>query len=383
MDAKNTTNDEMNALTSAQKARVSLTMIVRNEERNLPHCLESVSGLFDEIIVVDTGSTDRTKEISSAFGACIVEFAWKDDFAAARNVSLANATGDYVFWLDADDVIDPPELTKLEALFARLRTDPKAAYVVRCASEPDKVNGGGLIVVDHVRLFPLLKDVRWKYRVHEQILPALLRAGIPVHWTDITVRHTGYADQAQKEQKRRRDCNILFKELAAHPHDPFVFFNLGMIVFERQQWQEALGYFSCSLSRLTRSEATESLRRKLFGMTAWTHQILGNLTDSLHICNEGIAIEPQDAELWFRKAVALRYLGKTNEAEACWQHILGLRRPNQFCSVDQGIYGHLTRRNLAIIAAERGDYSEATVHWRAVLNECPGDADAARQLMAI
>src|SRR6266568_860331 len=130
---------------SSRKAKVSLTMIVRNEEHNLPRCLESVHGLFDEIIVVDTGSTDRTREIALNFGARVMDFTWIDDFAAARNVSLDNATGDYVFWLDADDVLSPPERNKLEALLKSLSVDHKQAYVVRCASDQ--------LVVDHIRLF--------------------------------------------------------------------------------------------------------------------------------------------------------------------------------------------------------------------------------------
>ena len=102
-------------------ARVSLTMIVRDEEKNLPHCLESVRGIFDEIVVVDTGSIDRTSEIARAFGARVFDFAWVDDFAAARNAALAHATGDYAFWLDADDVVEPPEREKLRALLDGLR----------------------------------------------------------------------------------------------------------------------------------------------------------------------------------------------------------------------------------------------------------------------
>ena len=73
-------------------------------------------GIFDEIIVVDTGSTDRTREIAREFGARVVDFAWIDDFAAARNVALSHATGDYAFWLDADDVLDPSEREKLRTL---------------------------------------------------------------------------------------------------------------------------------------------------------------------------------------------------------------------------------------------------------------------------
>ena len=94
-------------------------MIVKNEEENLPRCLASVEGIFDEIIVVDTGSTDRTKEIAREFGAKVFDFEWIDSFAAARNEALSHATGDYAFWLDADDVVEPVERVKLLALLRR------------------------------------------------------------------------------------------------------------------------------------------------------------------------------------------------------------------------------------------------------------------------
>ena len=98
---------------------MSLTMIVRDEENNLPYCLESVRGIFDEIVVVDTGSTDRTIEIARSFGpGC--EFEWIDSFAAARNEALSHATGDYAFWLDADDVVEPVGRDKLRALLITL-----------------------------------------------------------------------------------------------------------------------------------------------------------------------------------------------------------------------------------------------------------------------
>jgi glycosyltransferase involved in cell wall biosynthesis len=100
----------------AERPKVSLTMIVRNEEANLPACLESARGLFDEIVVVDTGSIDRTREIPRSFGARVCDFVWVDDFAAARNAALARATGDHAFWLDADDVLDAPEREKLVTL---------------------------------------------------------------------------------------------------------------------------------------------------------------------------------------------------------------------------------------------------------------------------
>ncbi len=348
-------------------------MIVRNEESNLPSCLRSIEDLFDEIIIVDTGSTDRTVEIARSFGARVFDFPWVDDFAAARNAALTRATGNYAFWLDADDVIDPPERAKLEVLIASLGTRDDAGYVVRCACDPSPDGTGGDTVVDHIRLFPLRPDVRWTYRVHEQILPALRRAKVPVHWTDIVVRHTGYVDVALRIRKLDRDTRILRAELEERPDDPFVLFNLGAIAVERKDWAVAIGYLEPSKNG---SAPTDSIVRKLYALIARAHQMLGDLEAGLRTCADGLWLDPEDAELWFRKAVLHRQRGEFSEAEGSWRRILSLKRPDQFCSLDQGIYGHLTRRNLAALAAARGDSREAERLWHEVLAECPGDRDA-------
>src|SRR5438132_13758737 len=94
------------------RPRRSLCMIVRNEEQNLAACLESVADLMDEIVVVDTGSNDRTGDVARRFGARVFDFPWVDSFAAARNESLRRATGDWIFWLDADERINAPDRPK-------------------------------------------------------------------------------------------------------------------------------------------------------------------------------------------------------------------------------------------------------------------------------
>jgi len=363
-----------------RKVKISLTMIVRNEEDNLSHALESVAGLFDEIVIVDTGSTDRTVEIARSFGARVFDFVWVDDFGAARNAALARATGDYAFWLDADDMVDPPERAKIEALLDGLRTGDEACYVVHCKCDPSPDGSGGETVVDHVRLFPLRQDVRWTYRVHEQILPALKRAGVPVRWTGVTVRHTGYVDKALRARKLDRDTKILREELEDRPDDPFTLFNLGSIAVERQHWHEALEYLKRSLAG---SAPTDSITRKLFALIARVYQMQGDSHTALRTCAEGLALDPDDAELWFRKAVVHRHRGESGEAERCWRWILTLSRPERFSSVDQGIYGHLTRRNLAALAAERGDHAEARKLWTEVVAECPGDREATAKLSLV
>ncbi len=154
-------------------------------------------------------------------------------------------------------------------------------------------------------------------------------------------------------------------------------FNLGAIAIERRAWQDALGYLEKSLAG---SAPSDSIVRKLFALIARAHQMLGDSRAALETCDTGLHLDPEDAELWFRKGVVHRHRGESMAAEDCWRRILGLRRPDQFCSVDQGIYGHLTRRNLAALAAERGDFGSAERLWRDVLAECPGDREALAKL---
>jgi hypothetical protein len=162
----------------------------------------------------------------------------------------------------------------LEALFDGLRRGDHAAHVIRCSCDPGPNGDGGQTVVDHIRLFPLREDVRWMYRVHEQILPALRRVNVPVRWTDISVRHTGYTDPALRERKLQSDCKFLLEELAERPDDPFVRFNLGSIAIERKDWAVALEHLRHNLAL---SAPTDSITRKLFALIARAHQMLGNL----------------------------------------------------------------------------------------------------------
>jgi glycosyltransferase involved in cell wall biosynthesis len=96
--------------------RVSLCLIAKDEEHNLPACLAPAVGLVEEIVVVDTGSTDATREVARRLGARVFDFPWCDSFAAARNETLRHAQGDWVLWLDADDRLDDDNRAKLRAL---------------------------------------------------------------------------------------------------------------------------------------------------------------------------------------------------------------------------------------------------------------------------
>jgi len=125
---------------------------------------------------------------------------------------------------------------------------------------------------------------------------------------------------------------------------------------------------------------TDSITRKLFALIARACQMLGDSEAALRTCAQGLQLDAADAELWFRKAVVHRQRGEPAEAERCWRRILTLGRPEQFCSVDEGIYGHPTRRNLAVLAMEGGEHQEAIRLWAEVLAECPGDPEVIARL---
>ena len=149
---------------------VSLCMIVKNEEDVLGRCLESISGMVDEIIVVDTGSTDRTREIAAQFTSRIYDFAWIDDFAAARNYAFSLAEMDYCMWLDADDVLLEADQDAFRALKEEL--DPAVSVVMAKYNTGFDENGNVTFSYFRERLIKNHAGMRWEGAVHEAVTPA-------------------------------------------------------------------------------------------------------------------------------------------------------------------------------------------------------------------
>jgi tetratricopeptide (TPR) repeat protein len=150
-----------------------------------------------------------------------------------------------------------------------------------------------------------------------------------------------------------------------------------LIAIDVGEHREAL---QCLEQSLAASAPGDSITRKLHALIARAHQLLGEHDAALAACDSGLAAIPDDAELLFRKGVLHRLRGERAEAGACWRRVLTLRRPERFASVDEGIYGHITHRNLAALAEEQGEQAEAARHWSRVLTERPGDEQATRAL---
>lgn len=348
------------------QARVSLCMIVKNEEDNLAACLGSVADVVDEMILVDTGSTDGTKEIAARLGARVFDFPWQDSFSAARNESLRHASGDWIFWLDADDRLDDTNREKLRALLRGLRNE-NAAYSMKCLCLPDSA-AGAATVVDHVRLFRNLPEIRWEYRVHEQILPAIRRAGGEVREADVTVQHTGYQDTAWRQAKDLRNLRLLELDHADDPDSPFTLFNLGWTYEEMKRPAEALPLLRRSLEL---SAPSDSIVRKLYSLIMECHRQLGEPQEALAACLQGRRYYPDDAQLLFQEALLRREQGDRAGAEQCLLRLINGEEAPHFASVVEGLRGHKARHNLAVIYQEQGRFREAEAQWLATVREQP------------
>lgn len=162
---------------------VSLCMIVKNEEDTLERCLLSVKDLVDEIVVVDTGSSDRTKEIARKYTDKILDFDWVNDFSKARNFSFRKATMDYILWLDADDVLLPEDQPKFQSLKASL--DPSVDYVMMQYNTGFDTKGNTVFHYFRERLVNRLRHFQWKEPVHEY-----LKVSGKMIQSDVCVTHT-------------------------------------------------------------------------------------------------------------------------------------------------------------------------------------------------
>jgi len=235
---------------------LSLCLIVRNEERHLARCLQSVKSLAGQIVVVDTGSTDDTKKVASNLGAEVFDFPWTGDFSAARNSSLERARGRWILVLDADEYLPP---SSVEALRHVIETPADRAFQLLNKSTADggKTGMTGKIV----RLFPNRPDVRYEWPVHEQVVASLRRAEVPVLDSDIEIFHTGYSDAETNKRKQARNLEILERAIAGGSGEPMLLFLAGGAYLDLGRLDEAIQtYRSCAGLSMEGDEIFEASR---------------------------------------------------------------------------------------------------------------------------
>lgn len=201
---------------------LSACLIVKNEEKFLEGCLLSLDGLVDEIVVVDTGSTDRTREIAAAHDARLHDFPWRDDFAAARNHALDLARGEWILYIDADERLRP---ASRPAFSAQLANRWYAAYYVLLHPRP------GFTAYWEMRLFRNDSRIRFRGIIHENIWPGIhayrVAQGGRIGRSSLVLDHEGY--ERDQQAKHQRNLPLLRRALAEDPSKVFNWCHLATI----------------------------------------------------------------------------------------------------------------------------------------------------------
>ncbi|OFS19724.1 MULTISPECIES: glycosyltransferase [Clostridium] len=218
---------------------ISLCMIIKNEEGTLDNCLKSIKDFVDEIIVVDTGSNDKSKEIAFKYTDKVFDFEWCDDFAKARNFSISKATNSWILVLDGDEIVTDFDKSNIEK-FCDVNKD-KVGRIFRSNIYEDKF--GTKKFNERVNRFFNKKYFKYEGIIHEQIV-SVSGGGYYTKNIDIYTKHVGYSKEVlHKTNKVERNIKLLKMALVDNPNDCYLYYQLGKAYFMAKDYKEAYIYF--------------------------------------------------------------------------------------------------------------------------------------------
>ncbi|CAG7649192.1 hypothetical protein PAESOLCIP111_05813 [Paenibacillus solanacearum] len=281
---------------------VSLCMIVRDEEAFLERCLASAAGIVSEIIIVDTGSVDGSREIAKRFGAEVLEFPWSGDFAAARNAGLQRASGQWILVMDADERL----LAVNEAAWASLLRQDTAGYYVKLISYVGDRTGGDYVTDYACRLFRNDARIRFEGMIHEEVVTSIRRLPEPegiIRPSPITIAHDGYLEPVlARKNKKRRNMDIIREALRRTPDDPVLHYALGSEFFQNGHYAAAAAAFQATLPHISPREGYAS---DLMLKTAYALRETGERAQARRLVEKAVAHYPDFTDLLELQAILL------------------------------------------------------------------------------
>ncbi|HEV7939095.1 MAG TPA: glycosyltransferase [Solirubrobacteraceae bacterium] len=352
--------------------RLSLCMIVRDEQEMLPRCLASVADAVDEIVIVDTGSTDATVEIARSFGARVLFHEWTGSFAQARNVSFDAAEGDWLLCLDADEVLVEEDAPLLRSLTGR--TWREAFYLSETNYTGD-LEDGTAVTHNALRVFRNRPEYRFEGRLHEQIahcLPGYLPERVEA--SGVRIEHYGYLGAVRdSREKSRRNIELLRLQQAESPPTPFLHYNLGSEYAAAGEPQAALAEFERAWKLLQSLPDRDSYQfaPALMSRMVKALRACGRPADAIARAEEGLLRFQGFTDLVLEQAIAAIALEQNERAIELLERCIEMGDAPRRYTATQGSGSYLPRLQLAELRRAAGDLEEATRLLEHCLREYP------------
>lgn len=307
------------------KERITLILIVKDEEKNLPKCLQSVQGHVDEIIIVDTGSTDNTVEIASRFTDKIYRYPWEDDFSAARNFALAQAGGDWILSLDADE-----ELVSGDGDLRRLiNTGQNIEAYLLSLHYPTADSSGAYNRFHVLRLFRNNGRYFFQGKIHEQVV--VQERGVVGVADRPSIRHKLLSTK-ERNRKRERNLALLKKACSREPDNLFLQYYLGVEWLMLGKPQKALPYLKQSYEQLTDEHLL--FRAPALRYLIMCLQALGRLEEAICLCLEADVKYPDYTDIYYLGGVLF-------EEKKEYQLAVKWLKQAVLCGLPPALYSHL------------------------------------------
>lgn len=348
-------------MTPTARPRVSLCMIVRDEAAQLGRCLDSLAGVVDEMVIVDTGSVDATPQLAESYGARVLHRPWDGSFSAARNASLDAATGDWVLIVDADEALVDGDRLHHAIATAAPEVEGFVTPIVNFVGERDYEEA---VTSPAVRLFRNRPEYRFSRALHEQILAAIqnTRPGAQVIWADVPLEHWGYLNGVVAgRDKVARNLALAREEVERYPDDAFSWYNLAQESFRCGQWGDALEAFSHAfpmLPDLTAGYAPALLKHMVICLIN-----LGRPEQALEVLADALQAYEQFTDLHALAGHALCNLGRWEAGAEAYRQALAIGdvRSTLFLS-DEGVGTYKAYWWLAICERQLGQFEACEEH---------------------
>ncbi len=309
----------------AEGLRLSLCMIVRDEQEMLGRCLEAVRDAVDEMVIVDTGSVDDTIAIAQSFGARVIEREWTGSFGEARNVAFDAATGDWTLVLDADEVLVREDVELLRSLTQR--TWREAFYVSETNYTGD-LDAGSAVTHNTLRVFRNRPRYRYRGRLHEQIADTLpMHLPERIEYTNVRIEHYGYLGAVRDaREKSRRNLELLQLQLADGVDSPFLHYNLGAEYAVAGDPGAALVELERAWELLAHDPERDSYQfaPALANRLVRATRACGRFAEAIERAEDALAHFPGFTDLVLEQAAACAELGDFERATALYERCIAM-----------------------------------------------------------